>query len=78
MVPTFLYSLYLTLYKTDIALRWTLTAGPKGVRLRGRFAKNVKCKGNFPGVDLLGTALKFRKRKKNSSSLVYVLHEMGS
>ena len=25
-------------------------------------------------VDFLGTALKFRKRKKNSSSLVYVLH----
>ena len=30
---------------------------------------------NFPGVDFLGTTLKFRKRKKNSSSLVYVLHE---
>ena len=27
----------------------------------------------FPGVDLLGTALK--SRKKNSSSLVYVLHK---
>ena len=25
---------------------------------------------NFPGVYFLGTALKFRKRKKNSSSLV--------
>ena len=25
---------------------------------------------NFPGVDYLGPALKFRKRKKNSSSLV--------
>ena len=30
---------------------------------------------NFPGVDFLGTTLKFRKRKKNSSSLVYVLHK---
>ena len=30
---------------------------------------------NFPGVDFLGTALKFRKRKKISSSLVYVLHK---
>ena len=31
--------------------------------------------GKFPGVDYLGTALKFRKRKKNSSSPVYVLHK---
>ena len=30
----FLYSFYLTLYKTDTSLRWTLSAGPKGVRLR--------------------------------------------
>ena len=30
---------------------------------------------NFPGVDFLRTALKFRKRKKNSSSLLYVLHK---
>ena len=30
---------------------------------------------NFPGVDFLGTTLKFKKRKKNSSSLVYVLHK---
>ena len=28
--------------------------------------------GEFPGVNLLETALKFRKRKKNLSSLVYV------
>ena len=28
------YSLYLTLYKTDISLRRTLDAGPKGVRFR--------------------------------------------
>ena len=28
------YSLYLTLYKTDISLRRTHTAGPQGVRLR--------------------------------------------
>ena len=28
---------------------------------------------NFPGYDLLGTVLMFRKRKKNSSSLVQVL-----
>ena len=34
-MPGFLYSVYLTLYKTDISLRRTLTAGPKGVRLRG-------------------------------------------
>ena len=33
LVPAFVYSLYLTLYKTDISLRWTLNAGPKGVRL---------------------------------------------
>ena len=29
----------------------------------------------FPGVDFLGTALKFRKRKKTLSPLVYVLHK---
>jgi len=28
---------------------------------------------SFPGVDLLGTTPKFRNRKKNSSSYVYVL-----
>ena len=30
---------------------------------------------NFPGVDFLGTALEFRKSKKISSSLVYVLYK---
>ena len=30
---------------------------------------------NFPEVDFLGTTLKFRKRKKNPSSLVYVLNK---
>ena len=30
---------------------------------------------NFPGVDFLGTTLNLRKRKKNSSSLVCVLHK---
>ena len=30
---------------------------------------------NFPGVDFLETALKFRNRKKKRSSLVYVLHK---
>ena len=34
MVPAFLYSINLTLYKTDITLRWTLCAATKGVRLR--------------------------------------------
>ena len=34
MVPAFLFSLYLTLYKTNTSLRRTLSAGPKGVRLR--------------------------------------------
>ena len=34
LVPAFLYSLYLTLYKTNISLRRTASAGPKGVRLR--------------------------------------------
>ena len=35
LVPAFLYFLYLTLDKMDISLRRTLTAGPKGVCLRG-------------------------------------------
>ena len=34
LVPAFLYSFYLTLYKTDTSLRWTLSASTKGVRLR--------------------------------------------
>ena len=33
LVPALAYSLYLTLYKMDISLRQTLSAGPKGVRL---------------------------------------------
>ena len=39
--------------------------------------REVYCQmyANFPGVDFLGTALKFRKGKKNSSSHVYVLHQ---
>ena len=31
--------------------------------------------GEFSGVEFLETAHKFRKRKKNSSSCVYVLHK---
>ena len=34
LAPAFLSSLYLTFYKTDISLRRTASAGPKGVRLR--------------------------------------------
>ena len=34
LVLAFLYSLYLTFYKTDISLRQAHTAGPQGVRLR--------------------------------------------
>ena len=34
LVPAFLYSFHLTLYKTNTSLRRTLSAGPKGVRLR--------------------------------------------
>ena len=30
---------------------------------------------NFPGVDFLRNSLKFRERKRDSSSLVYVLHK---
>ena len=33
LVLAFRYSFYLTLYKTDISLRRTLTTGPRGVRL---------------------------------------------
>ena len=32
-------------------------------------------KVKFPGVEFLEAASKFRKRKKNLSSCVYVLHE---
>ena len=31
--------------------------------------------GEIPGVEFLLTAPKFRKRKKNSSSCVYVIHK---
>ena len=34
LVPVFLFSIYVTLYRTDITLRPTLNACPKGVRLR--------------------------------------------
>ena len=43
-------------------------------KLSALISVHLKCQkywANFPGVDFLGTALKFRKRKKNSSSLVY-------
>ena len=43
-------------------------------KLSALISVRLKCQkywANFPGVDFLGTALKFRKRKKNSSSLVY-------
>lgn len=33
LVPAFLYSLYLTFYKTNISLRRTASAGPRRVRL---------------------------------------------
>ena len=46
MVPASLYSLYLTLYKTDISLRLTLTAGPKGVRLRGSWLVFLMLRNN--------------------------------
>ena len=32
--------------------------------------------GHFPGVDFLGFALKFKKREKISSSLVFFLDKM--
>ena len=37
--------------------------------------RKSEMQANFPGVDFLGTGLKFRKRKRNSSSLVDVLHK---
>ena len=39
-----------------------------------QFVENGKCRQiHSPGVDFLGTALKFRKRKKNLSLLVHIL-----
>ena len=35
-------------------------------------AKNVKCRRITPEFEFLGTALKFRKRKKSLSSCVYL------
>ena len=41
MVPLFLYPLYLSLYKTDISLTWTLRVpGPTGVHHRD---SSIKC-----------------------------------
>ena len=34
LVPAFLFPIYVTLHRTDITLRPTLSACPKGVRLR--------------------------------------------
>ena len=53
-------------------------------RMNSRFLNFVafipicrKClmQANFPGLDNLGTALKFRKREKSSSWVVYALHK---
>ena len=63
-----------------------LGIGSENVSLKkhSRFSNTVafilicwKCliQANFPRVDLLGTALKFRKKKKHSSLLVYVLRK---
>ena len=42
----------------------------------GRFTKmSEQMQANFPTVHFLGTALKLRKRNKNSRSLVYVVHK---
>ena len=46
MVPAFPYCLYLTLYKTDISLRRTLTVGPKGVGLRGSWLVFLMLRNN--------------------------------
>ena len=47
LVLAFLYSFYLTLFKTDISLRWTqYSAGPKGVRLRESWVVNPNLSPN--------------------------------
>ena len=46
----FLNSLYLTLYKTDISLSRTLSAGPEGVRLRESFILYNKLTTVFHGL----------------------------
>ena len=43
LVFAFLYFLFLALYKTDISLRRTHTAGPQGVRLRKSWLYRVGC-----------------------------------
>ena len=40
-----------------------------------RVYSNLLKIANFPRVDFLRTALKFRERKRDSWSLVYVLHK---
>ena len=52
MVPAFLCSFYLTLYKTDTSPRWTLSAGPKGVRLRESWLYSLVYTLSFYHADL--------------------------
>ena len=57
------------------SIHWSTRAGDSSenvtFKMNSRFFQTYV----FPGADFLGTALKFRKRKKNTSSLVYVLHK---
>ena len=78
------YLAYITLDKVKCVKMSLSTDDDENVTLKmnSRFSNfsafipiRLKCQmwANFPGVDFLRTALRFRKRKKNSSSLVYVL-----
>ena len=60
MVLAFAYSLRLTPYKTDISLRRTLSAGPKGFRLGESYCTEIiTINSRTP----LGPALRVRLRE---------------
>ena len=63
MVLAFAYSLCLTLYKTDISLRRTLSAGPKGVRLGESYCTENNYNQLSPRRTPLGPVLRVRLRK---------------
>ena len=63
MVHVFAYSLYLSLYKTDISLRRTLSAGPKGVRWERVDCIYFQCSQLSPRRTPLGPALSVRLRE---------------
>jgi len=78
LVPAFLYSFYLTLYKMDTSLSWTLSAGPKGVRLRESWLYSwTPVHVNLGYLDSLSVGARAKHIKMYTFSNKKVLYEQG-